>query len=107
MKSVPRLPTKSNGSRSTKTLRFQTSTVMSALCRRMLHDGTTMTCFVIDISVSGAAISADTVPEIATVLAVGKAIGRVVRHFAGGFAVKFVDLHNRDSVEALVMGPIR
>jgi hypothetical protein len=72
----------------------------------VLHDGSTMTCFVIDISVSGAAISADTVPAIGTVLAVGKAIGRVVRHFAGGFAVKFVDLHNRDSVEALVMEPI-
>ena len=69
-----------------------------------LHDGTIMTCFVIDISVSGAAVSADTVPAIGTVLAVGKAIGRVVRHFAGGFAVKFVDLHNLDSIEALVMG---
>jgi hypothetical protein len=69
-----------------------------------LHDGTIMTCFVIDISVSGAAVSADTVPAIGTVLAVGKAIGRVVRHFAGGFAVKFVDLHKPDSLEALVMG---
>src|SRR6266508_3219789 len=55
----------------------------------LLHDGNIMTCLVIDISDSEAAISADTVPEIGTVLAVGKVIGRVVRHFAGGFAVKF------------------
>jgi hypothetical protein len=72
----------------------------------LLQDGTIMTCLVIDVSVSGAAISADTVPEIGTVLAVGKAIGRVVRCFAGGFAVKFVDLYRLDSVEALVMRPI-
>ena len=38
----------------------------------MLPDGSTQTCLVIDLSVSGAALSAEAVPDIGTVLAVGK-----------------------------------
>jgi len=56
----------------------------------LLADGTVRTCFIIDVSVTGAAVSTDFVPEIGTVLAVGKAIGRVTRHFDGGFAVQFI-----------------
>ena len=56
-----------------------------------LADGRSLRCFVIDMSVSGAAVSADIFPAIGMPLAVGKIIGRVVRHFAGGFAVKFVE----------------
>jgi hypothetical protein len=69
----------------------------------VLHDGTVASCFVIDISASGAAVSADNVPAIGTVLAIGKVVGRVVRHFVGGFAVKFIDCHDADSIESLVM----
>ncbi len=43
----------------------------------MLPDGGTQTCLVIDLSVSGAALSAEPVPDIGTVLAVGKIVGRV------------------------------
>ncbi len=65
----------------------------------MLADGRTETCLVIDVSISGAAISAETVPEIGTVLAVGTIVGRVVRHFEGGFAVQFVERQSRDELE--------
>jgi hypothetical protein len=68
----------------------------------MLADGTLVPCFLVDVSVSGVAISADILPKIGTVLAVGKVIGRVVRHMNGGFAVKFATLQNRNEVEALV-----
>jgi PilZ domain len=68
----------------------------------MLADGSIVPCFVIDISISGVAISADILPKIGTVLAVGKIVGRVVRHIAEGFAVKFAALPNRKEVEALV-----
>ena len=54
-------------------------------------DGSNETCLVLDISVSGAAISANTVPEVGTVVAIGKMTARVVRHFEGGFAVKFIE----------------
>jgi len=55
------------------------------------------------LSVSGAAISAEIVPPIGTVLAVGKVVARVVRHFAGGFSVRFVEPQSRDRVEAMVI----
>jgi hypothetical protein len=59
-----------------------------------MSDGQTMTCLVIDMSVSGVAVSAELVPPIGTPVAVGKVVGRVRRHFAEGFAVQFIDLQN-------------
>jgi hypothetical protein len=68
-----------------------------------LANGSIVPCLVIDISASGAAISTHLVPKIGTVLAVGKVVARVVRHFAGGFALQFVTLQDRQEVEALVV----
>jgi hypothetical protein len=56
----------------------------------ILADGSRETCLVLDISVSGAGISANTVPEIGTVVTIGEVEARVVRHFEGGFGVQFV-----------------
>jgi hypothetical protein len=66
-------------------------------------DGSTLGCFVIDMSVTGAAVSADIVPEIGTPLAVGRSIGRVVRQFREGFAVKFVQQQDRERLEDVVI----
>jgi hypothetical protein len=65
----------------------------------MLPDGSTQTCLVVDLSVTGAALSAEAVPDIGTVLAVGKVVGRVVRHFEGGFAVEFTERQSPDEIE--------
>jgi hypothetical protein len=62
-------------------------------------DGSTRGCFVIDVSVSGAAVSADLQPEVGTPLAVGGCIGRVVRHLPNGFAVHFVEPQSRADLE--------
>ncbi len=67
--------------------------------------GDTLGCFVIDMSVSGAAVSADVQPEIGTPLAVGGAVGRVVRHFREGFAVKFVNLQDEERLEDIIIRP--
>jgi hypothetical protein len=67
--------------------------------RMMLSDGYMENCLILDLSVSGAAISADTVPAIGTVLAVGKIVSRVVRHFEEGFAVRFIERQSRDMIE--------
>jgi hypothetical protein len=56
----------------------------------ILPDGRTPTCFVIDMSSWGAAVSADITPEIGAPLAVGRIIGRVVRHLPNGFAIRFL-----------------
>lgn len=68
-----------------------------------LADGRQMDCFVIDLSASGVAVSADIVPALGTVLAVGKVIGRVRRHFTEGFAVEFVKLQDIDQLPTLLL----
>ncbi|GIK79248.1 MAG: PilZ domain-containing protein [Pseudorhodoplanes sp.] len=67
--------------------------------RLLFADGRTLGCFVIDVSSSGVAVSADAVPEIGEVLAVGKVVGRVVRHFAEGFAVQFIEIQDPQMLE--------
>jgi PilZ domain-containing protein len=68
----------------------------------LLADGTTIKCTILDVSASGAAISAEIIPEIGTVLAIGTAIGRVVRHFKGGFALKFIERLSDDRLTAML-----
>lgn len=69
----------------------------------ILPDGRVEGCLVLDVSVSGAAISADSVPAIGSVLAIGSVVGRVVRHFGDGFAIKFIQRQHPDQVEAMVV----
>jgi len=69
----------------------------------ILADGSYMGCFVIDMSVTGAAVSADLDPKIGTPLAVGKVVGQVVRRLPAGFAVKFIERQDPDYVEQLVI----
>ena len=68
-----------------------------------LADGSIHACFVIDMSVSGAAVSAELEPPIGTPLAVGACVGRVVRIFPGGFAIKFVEKRNLDDLNRLIV----
>jgi hypothetical protein len=70
-----------------------------------LADGSTHGCFVIDMSISSVAVSSDVQPPVGTPLAVGACVGRVVRIFPNGFAVKFVEQQSRDGLERLVVRP--
>jgi hypothetical protein len=69
-------------------------------------DGDYRSCFIIDMSSSGAAISADVQPDIGTPLAVGACVGRVIRHFREGFAVKFIERQDGTALEYLVSRPM-
>jgi PilZ domain len=69
----------------------------------VLPDGSVVECFVIDMSASGVAVSADIVPNIGTPLAVGKVVGRVIRHLDEGFAVRFNELQNLDRLEQVIV----
>jgi hypothetical protein len=71
----------------------------------MLADGSMHGCFVIDMSVSGAAVSAEIYPKLGDVLAVGRIIGRVVRMFREGFAVRFIELQDPAALEHLLLRP--
>ena len=68
-------------------------------------DGTIHRCFVIDMSVSGAGISASVQPSIGTPLAVGTVVGRVVRHLPDGFAIQFVEPQNRAELDWRITRP--
>jgi len=57
----------------------------------LLADGSMISCAVMDFSDSGVAVSADLYPKLGTPLAVGKMVGRVVRRFAEGFAIEFLE----------------
>ena len=71
-----------------------------------LADGTLRSCFVVDMSTSGAAISAEVQPPVGMPLAVGACVGRVIRHLPDGFSVKFVEEQKRNDLERLVMRPV-
>jgi hypothetical protein len=64
-----------------------------------------MDCFIIDISTSGVAVSANVQPEIGTPLAVGTLVGRVVRHLDDGFAVRFVKIEDSETLEQKLIVP--
>ena len=67
-------------------------------------DGTCLSCLVLDMSVTGAAISADRVPEIGTLVTVGRVPARVCRHFPEGFAVAYLEELPAGSLEQRLLG---
>ena len=68
-----------------------------------LADGGTHPCFIIDVSTAGVAVSCEYDPQIGTPLAVGACVGRVIRKFADGFAVKFAEKQQRDDLARMVV----
>jgi hypothetical protein len=68
-----------------------------------LADGSVHGCFIIDVSSSGAGISAETQPPLGTPLAIGACVGRVVRLFETGFAIKFVERQSIDDLTRLII----
>ena len=71
----------------------------------VLADGTAVICRIIDMSLSGAAISAEKPPEVGSLITLGKTPSRVVRHIEGGFAVEFTRMQHPDFLEENVTGP--
>jgi hypothetical protein len=71
-----------------------------------LADGAIHECLIIDMSVGGAAISAELQPPIGTALAVGACVGRVVRLFDTGFAVKFAEKRSQNDLDRLIIRSI-
>jgi hypothetical protein len=71
-----------------------------------LGDGSRVCCFVIDISQSGVAVSAPIWPDIGTPMAVGRAVGRVVRYLDVGFALQFIQVQPLEDLESLLQPPV-
>jgi PilZ domain len=81
-------------------------TPRNSLGRLILPNGTNVTCRIIDLSASGAAIAIapDLLPAIGAAVTIGKTPGRVVRHIEDGFAIEFTRLQHPDSIENNVTG---
>jgi len=75
----------------------------SSQSKLILADGTVEDCLILDLSVTGAAVSAFSTPPVGSSLAVGNVFGRVVRKFSGGFGVRFFERQARDYVEAMAI----
>ena len=67
-----------------------------------LADGSIHSCFIIDVSASGVAVSSEQQPPVGTPLAIGGCIGRVVRIFHNGFAVEFVETYKSAELARLI-----
>ncbi|MCA1414464.1 PilZ domain-containing protein [Bradyrhizobium sp. NBAIM20] len=68
-----------------------------------LADGSCHPCFIIDVSTAGVAVSSEYDPVVGTPLAVGACVGRVIRKFEHGFAVKFAEKLDRDDLVRLIV----
>ena len=81
-------------------------TPSNPVARLILPNGENVTCRIIDLSASGAAVSIapDLLPDVGAAVTIGKTTGRVVRHIEGGFAIEFTRLQHPDSLEDNVTG---
>ena len=67
-----------------------------------LEDGTKMTCRIIDLSLSGAAIAAENRPPLKSTVLLGRVQGRVVRNLEDGFALEFLHSQPIETLEESV-----
>jgi len=66
------------------------------------EDGTRMTCRIIDLSPSGAAIAAENRPPLKSLVMLGKVQARVVRNLEEGFALEFIHEQMIETLEDAV-----
>ena len=69
-----------------------------------LSDGRIVKCQLINISRSGAALSADVMPRAGEMVVVGRVLGKVVRRLSVGFAVVFDQVQAKDEFERMLTG---
>jgi PilZ domain len=67
-----------------------------------LPDGRVYACEVVDISVSGAAVKVEVLPQLGTFIMLGKMRGRVVRYLENGVALEFIKTMTPQNVSLAV-----
>jgi hypothetical protein len=72
-----------------------------------LADGAVHECFIIDMSVTGVAVSSEVQLAVGTPLAIGACVGRIIRVFPSGFAVRFIEKQRPYDLERFVIRPLR
>jgi hypothetical protein len=74
------------------------------MARLVMPNGLNITCRIMDMSLSGAAIASKERPDVGMLVTVGRVPSRVVRHIEDGFAVEFTRLQHPDFLEENVTG---
>ncbi len=69
------------------------------ITKMILPDGSTHACRIVDVSLSGAALATDIVPEPGDSITLGKMRARVIRRIEGGIAVEFAPVQSRELLE--------
>ena len=69
------------------------------IARLTLADGRVMNCRIIDLSLSGAAVGAESKPAVGAQLMLGTVQGHVVRHLEDGFAIEFAHPQLAETIE--------
>lgn len=64
----------------------------------VLPDERSYPCRIVDMSLSGAALSSQICPAIGTTVLLGRTRGRVIRHIEGGFAIEFSAVQTIDTL---------
>jgi hypothetical protein len=82
--------------------RHQRSANRDQMVTLALEDGSKEQCAIVDLSVSGVAVISLNRPPMGSMVRVGKAPGRVVRHLDNGFAVEFSRVQNPELLKATV-----
>jgi hypothetical protein len=70
----------------------------------ILPNGILVSCQIVQMSVSGAAVQSETKPPVGTLIWLGKTQGRVVHISDDGFAIEFACLQDPDYLEENVTG---
>ena len=82
--------------------RHQRSANRDQMVTLALEDGSKEQCAIVDLSVSGVAVISLNRPPMGSMVRVGKAPGRVVRHLDNGFAVEFSRVQSPELLKATV-----
>ena len=64
-----------------------------------LEDGARMTCRILDLSLSGAALVSEYMPPMGSLVMLGRVQARVIRHLEDGFAIEFIHEQLSDTLE--------
>jgi hypothetical protein len=67
-----------------------------------LEDGQRMSCRIIDLSLSGSAVAAETRPPLKSMVRLGYVPARVVRYLEEGFALEFTHAQDPETLEESV-----
>ena len=74
------------------------------VARVVMPNGINISCPIVDLSLSGVALSSQSKPPLGAIVTIGNTMGRVVRHIENGFAVEFTRLQHPDFLEDNVTG---